>query len=74
MTYDYVSIVDGQAVGGMVSDFFTGVAMLLIGSVLFMKVDRVRRFGKVAAGTLLLFISLTLVYACVNPRIGVRPY
>lgn len=74
LTYDYLSFVDGQTVGGMVSDFFIGLATLLIGSVLLTKVDRVRRLGKVAAGVLLLFISLTLVYACLNPRIGVRPY
>ena len=74
LTYDYVSFVDGQTVGDMVSDFFIGVAMLLVGSVLFTKVDRVRPVSKVAAGVLLLLISLTLVYACLDPRIGVRPY
>lgn len=73
-TYDYVSFVDGQVVGGMVTDFFIGVAALLIGSALFMKVDGVRRVSKVAAGVLLLFISMTLIYACLTPRIGVRPY
>ena len=74
LTFDYVSFVDGQTVGGMVSDFFIGVAMLLVGSVLFTKVDSVRRFSKAVAGILLLFISLTLIYACLNPRIGIRPY
>lgn len=74
LSYDYVSFVDGQVVGGMVTDFFIGIAALLIGSALFMKVDSVRRVSKVAAGVLLLFISLTLVYACLDPRIGIRPY
>lgn len=74
VTYDYVSFVDGQVVGGMVSDFFVGVALLLVGSVLFTKVDRVRRYSKLTAGILFLFIALTLVYACINPRVGIRPY
>ena len=74
LAYDYLSFVDGQMVGGMVTDFFIGVATLLVGSALFMKVGSVRRISKVVAGVLLLFISLTLVYACLNPRIGVRPY
>lgn len=74
LTYDYVSFVDGQVVGGMVTDFFVGAAILLIGSALFMKVDGARRFSQVVAGVLLLFVSLTLVYTCFNPRIGVRPY
>ncbi|HVW51596.1 MAG TPA: hypothetical protein VHC91_14560 [Trinickia sp.] len=74
LSYDYVSFVDGQVVGGMATDFFIGIATLLIGSVLCMKVDSLRRVGRVTAGVLLLFISLTLVYACLNPRIGVRPY
>lgn len=74
LTFDYLSFVDGQTVGDMVSDFFNGIAMLLFGSVLFMKVDRVRRISKAVAGVLLLFIALTLVYSCLNPRIGIRPY
>jgi len=74
LTYDYVSFVDGATVGGMVSDFFIGVALLLVGSVLFTKVDRVRRYTKLAAGILFVFIALTLVYACLNPRVGIRPY
>lgn len=74
LTFDYVSFVDGRTVGGMASDFFIGVAMLLVGSVLFTKVDCVRCLSKAVAGILLLFISLTLTYACLNPRIGIRPY
>jgi hypothetical protein len=68
LTYDYVSFVDAQAVGGMVSDFFIGIAMLIIGSMLFSKLVYVRRLSKAVAGVLLLFISLTLIYACLNPR------
>ena len=74
LAFDYVSFVDGETVGGMVSDFFIGVAMLLVGNVLFTKVDCVRRLSKAVAGILLLFISLTLIYACLNTRIGIRPY
>jgi hypothetical protein len=74
LTYDYVSFVDGATVGGMVSDFFVGVALLLVGSVLFTKVDRVRRYSNLTAGILFLFIALTLIYACINPRVGIRPY
>lgn len=74
LTYDYISFVDGETVGGMVSDFFIGVALLLVGSVLFTRVGRVRRYSKLVAGVLFVFIALTLAYACVNPRVGIRPY
>lgn len=73
LSYDYLSFVDSRAVGGMTNDFFTGVALLLIGSVLFIKVERTHRVGKIVAGLLLLFIALTLVYACLDTRIGIRP-
>ncbi|CAM2191237.1 protein of unknown function [Paraburkholderia kururiensis] len=58
----------------MVSDSFIGVAMLLVGSVVFMKLDGTRRISKYVAGSLLIFIALTLVYACLSPKIGIRPY
>lgn len=74
LSYDYLSFVDSQAVGGMASDFFTGAALLLLGSVLFTRVERMSRVGRAVAGLMLLFVAFTLVYACLNPRIGVRPY
>lgn len=74
LSYDYLSFVDSQAVGGIASDFFTGVALLLIGSVLFTRVERTSHVGKTVAGLLLVFIALTLVYACLNARIGIRPF
>lgn len=74
LSYDYLSFVDSQAVGGMTSDFFTGAALLLLGSMLFTKVGRMSRIGQTVAGSVLLFVAFTLVYACLNPRIGLRPY
>lgn len=72
--YDYVSFADSQAVGGVASDFFVGMALLLIGSLLFTKIERASQAGKVVAALVLVFIAFTLVYACLNPRIGIRPY
>lgn len=74
LSYDYLSFIDSRAAGGMASDFFTGAALLLIGSVLFTKIERMSRVGQTVAGLVLLFIAFTLVYACLNPRIGIRPY
>ncbi|KUY86213.1 hypothetical protein [Burkholderia sp. RF4-BP95] len=74
LSYDYLSFVDGQTAGGLATDFFTGIALVLIGSILFTKTQRAGDVGKAVASFLLLFIACTLIYACLNPRIGVRPY
>ncbi|KWE64853.1 hypothetical protein WL77_20845 [Burkholderia ubonensis] len=74
LSYDYLSFVDGQTVGGLATDFFTGIALVLIGSILFIKTQRGGDVGKAVASFLLLFLACTLIYACLNPRIGVRPY
>lgn len=72
LTFDYLSFVDSRAIGGAGNDFFTGIALALIGSVLFTRVDRMNRIGKSVAGLLLLFVACTLVFASLNPRIGVQ--
>ncbi|HIH2751060.1 TPA: hypothetical protein ACYLN4_006887 [Burkholderia lata] len=74
LSYDYLSFVDGQTASGLATDFFTGIALLLIGSILFTKTQRAGQVSKVVAGFLLVFIACTFIYACLNPRIGVRPY
>jgi len=74
LSYDYLSFVDGQTAGGLATDFFTGIALVLIGSILFTRARRAGDVGKAVACFLLVFIALTLIYACLNPRIGVRPY
>ncbi|WP_175657325.1 hypothetical protein [Burkholderia ambifaria] len=74
LSYDYLSFVDGQAAGGLATDFFTGIALVLIGSILFTRTRRAGDVGKAVASFLLVFIALTLIYACLSPRIGVRPY
>ncbi|MGN6653602.1 hypothetical protein [Trinickia sp.] len=72
LTFDYLSFADSRAIGGTGNDFFTGVALSLIGSVLFTRVDRMTRIGKTVAGLLLLFVAFTLAFTSLNPRIGVQ--
>ncbi|AIT20012.1 putative membrane protein [Burkholderia thailandensis E254] len=74
LSYDYFSFVEGQAASGMATDFFTGIALVLVGSILFTKTQRAGHVDKAVATFLLVFMACTLVYACLNSRIGVRPY
>ena len=77
LSYDYMSLVDSQAegaIGGVAGDFFTGIALILVGSVLFTKIEKTRGIAKIVAAFLFMFIALTLGYACSNLRIGIKPY
>ncbi|KAG8150906.1 hypothetical protein BFF94_023995 [Burkholderia catarinensis] len=77
LSYDYMSFVDSHAEGGMgsaASDFFIGVALILIGSVLFTKIEKTSRVARIVAACLFIFVAFSLAYACANHRVGVKPY
>ncbi|CAE6806044.1 hypothetical protein R69619_05433 [Paraburkholderia nemoris] len=77
LSYDYVSFVDSQAdgaIGSVASDFFTGIALILIGSILFTKSEKAGKAARVVAAVLFVFVALSLGYACSNLRIGVKPF
>lgn len=73
--FDYMSLMDSFELGGrdgMSNDFFTGVALLILGNILLMPVKSTRRFAKIVVGGLFIFVAFSLVYACLDTRIGVR--
>lgn len=77
ISFNYMSFVDGLEVGGVngvANDFFTGIALLLIGTILLTRFERTRKAAGIVAGGLFLFVAFCLVYACLNPRIGIRPF
>ncbi|RQS17968.1 hypothetical protein DIE03_36540 [Burkholderia sp. Bp8992] len=77
LTYDYMSFVDSHAdgsLGSVANDFFTGVSLVLIGSVLFTKIERTSRGARIVAACLFVFAALSLVYACANLRLGIAPH
>lgn len=77
LSYDYMSLVDSRAdgaLGGVASDFFTGIALMLVGSVLFMRVAKTGRVARVISALLFVFVAVTLVYACLTSRVGTTPY
>jgi uncharacterized membrane protein YwzB len=77
LSYDYVSFVDSQAdgaIGSVASDFFIGIALILVGSILFTKTEKAGKTARVVAAILFMFVALSLGYACSNLRIDVKPY
>jgi hypothetical protein len=77
LSYDYMSFVDSQAdgaIGSIASDFFTGIALVLVGSILFTKIEKTSPVAKIVAALLFVFVALSLGYACSNLRVGVKPY
>lgn len=77
LSYDYMSFLDSQAdgaVGNVASDFFTGIALILVGSTLFTKIEKTSQTARVVAAILFAFVALSLGYACLNLRIGVKPF
>ena len=53
---------------------FPGMALALVGIVLLSRVKRASVPAKVVAALLFAFVAVSLVYACVNLRVGVKPY
>lgn len=74
LSYDYVSFVDSLAIGDVANDFYTGIALIAVGGMLFTKIERTSRTGKWVGGLALLFIAFTLIYACLHTRVGILPY
>ncbi|MBN3823977.1 hypothetical protein G3O00_10175 [Burkholderia sp. Ac-20384] len=77
LSYDYMSFADSHAdgsLGSIANDFFTGIALVLIGSVLFTKVEKAHRVARIVAACLFVFVAFSLAYACANLRIGIKPY
>ncbi|MBN3790843.1 hypothetical protein [Burkholderia sp. Ac-20353] len=72
LSYDYMSFVDGLR-SGAANDFYTAIAVCLISSTILG-----RFFGsgimRAVSSILFVFISISLVYALLHLRIGVRPY
>ncbi|MFM0646658.1 hypothetical protein PQR14_20225 [Paraburkholderia bryophila] len=77
LSFKYLSFVDSLEAGGisgMTSDFFTGVGLLLLGSTLFTRVDKVSRAAHAIAGVVFIFFAACLVYACLTANTGARPF
>jgi hypothetical protein len=77
LSFRYLSFVDSLEAGGisgMTNDFFTGVGLLLLGSTLFTKVKRVSWLARCVAGVIFTFVAICLVFACLTPQIGVKPF
>lgn len=77
LSYDYMSFLDSQAdgaIGSVASDFFTGIALMLVGSILFTKNEKTGKPARIVAAILFVFVALSLAYACSNLRIGLKPY
>jgi hypothetical protein len=77
LSYDYMSFADSRAegaIGGTANDFFPGIALTLVGSVLLSRVKHASVPAKVVAALLFAFVAVSLVYACVNLRVGAKPY
>ncbi len=77
LSYDYMSFVDSQAdgaLGSVANDFFTGIALMLVGCVLFTRVAKTGRVAGVISAFLFVFVAVTLVYACLTSRVGTTPY
>lgn len=77
LSYEYMSFVDSLAdgaIGSIASDFFTGIALILIGSILFTKIEKTSQTARVVAAILFVLVALSLAYACFNLRVGVKPF
>ncbi|VWC82866.1 hypothetical protein [Burkholderia lata] len=77
LSYDYMSFADSLAerdLGDFANDFYVGVALLLVGGTLFIRIERTRTVARIVTSLLLTLLAFSLVYACLNPRIGIRPF
>ncbi|MFM0437572.1 hypothetical protein PQQ84_13970 [Paraburkholderia strydomiana] len=77
LSYDYMSFLDSQAdgaIGSIASDFFTGIALILVGSIFFTKIEKTSQPARVVAAILFVLVALSLAYACSNLRVGIKPY
>ncbi|KWF02632.1 hypothetical protein [Burkholderia pseudomultivorans] len=75
--YDYMSFADSLAdrdFGDAANDFYIGVALMLVGGTLFIPIERTRPIARIVVAALFALLAFSLVYACMHPRIGIRPF
>ncbi|VWC04044.1 hypothetical protein BPS26883_05046 [Burkholderia pseudomultivorans] len=75
--YDYMSFADSLAdrdFGDAANDFYPGVALMLVGGTLLIRIERTRPIARIVVASLFALLAFSLVYACMHPRIGIRPF
>ncbi|OXI86908.1 hypothetical protein CFB40_14540 [Burkholderia sp. AU31652] len=76
LSYDYMSFADSlveRDLGKFANSFYIGVALMLVGSTLFIRIERTRTVARIVTSLLFALLAFSLVYACLNPRIGMLP-
>ncbi|HGL6718209.1 hypothetical protein NTJ56_15340 [Burkholderia contaminans] len=76
LSYDYMSFADSRVdrdLGDFAYDFYVGVALMLVGGTLFIRIERTRTVARIVTSLLFALLAVSLVYACLNPRIGILP-
>ncbi|EKS9798891.1 MULTISPECIES: hypothetical protein [Burkholderia] len=76
LSYDYMSFADGRVerdLGDFANDFYVGAALMLVGGTLFIRIERTRTVARIVTSLLFALLAFSLVYACLNPRIGRLP-
>jgi hypothetical protein len=77
LSYDYMSFADSHAehdLGDFANAFYVSVALMLIGGTLFIRIERTRTVARIVTSLLFVLLAFSLVYACLNPRIGIQPF
>jgi len=77
LSYDYMSFADSlveRDFGDFANNFYAGVALMLVGGTLFIRIERTRTIARIVTSLLFALLAVSLVYACLNPRIGIRPF
>ncbi|MBN3773903.1 MULTISPECIES: hypothetical protein [Burkholderia] len=77
LSYDYMSFVDSLVehnLGDFANNFYVGVALMLVGGTLLIRVERTRTVARIVTSLLFALLTFSLVYACLNPRIGTLPF
>lgn len=72
LSYDYMSFVDSLD-NGAANDFYTAIGLCLVGSTSLGHFWK-NRTMRIVSSSLFVFISVSLVYALLHLRIGVRPF
>ncbi|OXJ00303.1 MULTISPECIES: hypothetical protein [Burkholderia] len=76
LSYDYMSFADSRVerdLGDFANDFYVGAALMLVGGTLFIRIERTRTVARIVTSLLFALLAFSLVYACLNPRIGRLP-
>ncbi|MBY4722938.1 MULTISPECIES: hypothetical protein [Burkholderia] len=76
LSYDYMSFADSRVerdLGDFANDFYVGAALMLVGGTLFIRIERTRTVARIVTSLLFALLAFSLVYACLNPRIGMLP-